>query len=284
MFVGLYSLLFGFSVWQSDLGQLMDMLPYYLLGGFILTIVAVPILYWKAPHKGSERTTSNRSAVGAMSFVTFSVGSLIGSVAYQWISGVAVVGNISIFIGAVITMTGALMPDWDIPFLGICLGLQCAVIEYARSVCGLKAGSSEFDPDVEAPVIDLMLQQRNLKKMGGNMRLGSYPCRLKEGSLAERLYGIEEIDERHRHRWEVNNEYREILKENGLVFSGLSPEGDLVEMVELDSHPYFIASQFHPEFKSRPQKPHPLFDGLVKAAIQLSNASREQDFQETSRK
>jgi hypothetical protein len=119
MFVGLYSLLFGFSVWQSDLGQLMDMLPYYLLGGFILTIVAVPILYWKAPHKGSERTTSNRSAVGAMSFVTFSVGSLIGSVAYQWISGVAVVGNISIFIGAVITMTGALMPDWDIPFLGI---------------------------------------------------------------------------------------------------------------------------------------------------------------------
>ncbi|MBD3180097.1 MAG: CTP synthase [Candidatus Latescibacteria bacterium] len=172
----------------------------------------------------------------------------------------------------------------NIPFLGICLGLQCAVIEYARSVCGLKAGSSEFDPDVEAPVIDLMLQQRNLKKMGGNMRLGSYPCRLKEGSLAERLYGIEEIDERHRHRWEVNNEYREILKENGLVFSGLSPEGDLVEMVELDSHPYFIASQFHPEFKSRPQKPHPLFDGLVKAAIQLSNASTKQDFQETSRK
>lgn len=172
----------------------------------------------------------------------------------------------------------------SIPFLGICLGLQCAVIEFARSVCGLKAGSSEFDPDVEDPVIDLMLQQRNLKKMGGNMRLGSYPCHLKKGSLAEKLYGRREIDERHRHRWEVNNEYREVLKENGLVFSGLSPEGDLVEMVEITSHPYFIASQFHPEFKSRPQRPHPLFDGLVQAAIKAAGSSKEQDFQSTSRK
>ena len=172
----------------------------------------------------------------------------------------------------------------NIPFLGICLGLQCAVIEFARSVCGLKAGSSEFDPDVEDPVIDLMLQQRNLKKMGGNMRLGSYPCHLKKGSLAEKLYGRREIDERHRHRWEVNNEYREVLKENGLVFSGLSPEGDLVEMVEITSHPYFIASQFHPEFKSRPQRPHPLFDGLVQAAIKAAGSSKEQDFQSTSRK
>jgi len=172
----------------------------------------------------------------------------------------------------------------NIPFLGICLGLQCAVIEFARSVCGLKAGSSEFDPDVEDPVIDLMLQQRNLKKMGGNMRLGSYPCHLKKGTLAEKLYGRREIDERHRHRWEVNNEYREVLKENGLVFSGLSPEGDLVEMVEITPHPYFIASQFHPEFKSRPQRPHPLFDGLVKAAIKAAGSSKEQDFQSTSRK
>jgi len=172
----------------------------------------------------------------------------------------------------------------DIPFLGICLGLQCAVIEYARSVCGLDAGSSEFDPDVPDPVIDLMLQQRNLKKMGGNMRLGSYPCRLKKGSLAEKLYDRDEIDERHRHRWEVNNEYREILEENGLVFSGLSPEGDLVEMIEVDSHPYFIASQFHPEFKSRPQKPHPLFDGLVKAAIRAAGVSTEEGLQGTIRK
>ncbi len=119
MFVGLYSLLFGFSVWQSDLGRLMEMLPYYLLGGFILTMVAVPILYWKAPHKSTTRTTSNRSAVGAMAFVTFSVGSLVGSGVYQWISGVAVVGSISVFIGSLITITGALMPDWDIPLLGI---------------------------------------------------------------------------------------------------------------------------------------------------------------------
>jgi CTP synthase len=159
-----------------------------------------------------------------------------------------------------------------VPFLGICLGLQCAVIEFARSVCGLEAGSSEFDPDVEHPVIDLMLEQRSRSKMGGTMRLGAYPCILTKGSLAYRLYGKPEIAERHRHRWEVNNAYRETLEKNGLAISGLSPDGDLVEMIEIPAHPFFIASQFHPELKSRPQRAHPLFKGLVAAAKERMKA------------
>ncbi len=163
-----------------------------------------------------------------------------------------------------------------IPFLGICLGLQCAVIEFARNICGLDAGSSEFDRDIPHPVIDLMREQRSRLKMGGTMRLGAYPCKLKEGSLAHRLYGEIDINERHRHRWEVNNDYRAQLEENGLTISGLSPDGELVEIVEIPSHPYFIAVQFHPELKSRPQKPHPLFQGLVGAAKKLMNAGAEE--------
>ncbi len=157
-----------------------------------------------------------------------------------------------------------------VPYLGICLGLQMAVIEFARNVCGLDAGSSEFDPDVPHPVIDLMLDQRSKSKMGGTMRLGTYPCVLQEGTRARELYGVDEISERHRHRWEVNNAYRETLAANGLVFSGLSPDGDLVEIIELPGHPYFIAGQFHPELKSRPMRAHPLFRGLVAASKELS--------------
>jgi len=159
-----------------------------------------------------------------------------------------------------------------VPYLGICLGLQMAVIEFARNVCGLEAGSSEFDHDVPHPVIDLMRDQRSQSKMGGTMRLGAYPCVLKKGTLAYELYGVDEISERHRHRWEVNNEYREQLAAKGLVFSGLSPKGDLVEIIELPGHPYFIAGQFHPELKSRPMRAHPLFRGLVAAAKELSRA------------
>lgn len=166
-----------------------------------------------------------------------------------------------------------------VPLLGICLGLQCSVIEYARNVCGLDAGSSEFDPDIEHPVIDLMLEQRKKSKMGGTMRLGSYPCVIKEGSLAGKLYGCVNIDERHRHRWEVNNDYRDLLEEKGLVFSGLSPDGNLVEIIEVNDHPFFIAVQFHPEFKSRPQKAHPLFKGLVAAAIEYSESTRAEEKQ-----
>ena len=161
-----------------------------------------------------------------------------------------------------------------IPFLGICLGMQCTVIEYARDVLGWKdANSTEFDEQTEHPVIDLMEEQRGITQKGGTMRLGAYPCVLKAGSLAAKIYGgarhTTTISERHRHRYEFAHadETQQAIEAAGLVASGLSPDGKLVEIVELPGHPYFIASQFHPEFKSRPTAPHPLFNGLVKAAL-----------------
>ncbi len=157
----------------------------------------------------------------------------------------------------------------NVPFLGICLGLQCAVIETARNLCGMeKANSSEFDPATPDPVIDLLPSQRDVDELGGTMRLGLYPCKLAEDSLAFSCYGEEVIYERHRHRYEVNNHYRSVLQEAGLAFSGLSPDGRLVEIVERRDHPWFLACQFHPEFKSRPNRPHPLFRGFVGAALQ----------------
>ncbi|MCB1161073.1 MAG: CTP synthase [Candidatus Latescibacteria bacterium] len=155
-----------------------------------------------------------------------------------------------------------------LPFLGICLGLQAAVIEYARHAAGMPgADSTEFDPQCTAPVICLMEEQKGMVKMGGTMRLGAYPCQLQPGSRAAECYGGEaSISERHRHRYEVNNGFREKLERAGLVFSGLSPDGQLVEMIELPQHPFFVACQFHPELKSRPGRPHPLFRSLVAAA------------------
>jgi len=156
----------------------------------------------------------------------------------------------------------------NVPFLGICLGLQCAVIEAARNLCGLeKANSSEFDPATPDPVIDLLPSQRDVDEMGGTMRLGLYPCKLSEDSLAFACYGEEVIYERHRHRYEVNNHYRTALQEAGIVFSGVSPDGRLVEIIERRDHPWFLACQFHPEFKSRPNRPHPLFREFVGAAL-----------------
>ena len=156
----------------------------------------------------------------------------------------------------------------NIPFLGLCLGMQCAVIEYARNVVGLKcANSKEFDENPTHPVIDIMLEQKNVKGYGGTMRLGAYDCKLKEGSVAQKAYGTLTISERHRHRYEVNNEYIELISNAGLVFSGMSPDGMLAEIVELPKLDWFVACQFHPEFKSRPDRPHPLFYGLVEAAI-----------------
>lgn len=155
-----------------------------------------------------------------------------------------------------------------IPFLGICLGLQCAVIEAAQNICGLKkANSSEFDAATPHPVIDLLPSQREVDEMGGTMRLGLYPCKLDEGTLAYASYRDEVIYERHRHRYEVNNHYRTALQEAGLIFSGLSPDGRLVEIIERNDHPWFLAGQFHPEFKSRPNRPHPLFRDFVGAAL-----------------
>ena len=156
----------------------------------------------------------------------------------------------------------------NVPFLGICLGMQLAIVEYARNVMGFKdAASIELDPDTTNPVIALMPDQNGVSDIGGTLRLGAYPCILKEDSLAKQLYGIQEISERHRHRYEVNNDYREALTEAGLTLSGISPDGKIIEMIEISKHPYFIATQAHPEFKSRPDQAHPLFKGLVEAAI-----------------
>lgn len=156
-----------------------------------------------------------------------------------------------------------------IPFLGLCLGMQCAVIEFARNVCAMKkANSSEFIPDTPYPVIDLMSDQEDVTEKGGTMRLGIYPCKLKDGTRARKLYDNKEIIyERHRHRYEVSNELRPILEKAGLIISGTSPDGRLVEIIELKDHPYFEATQAHPEFKSRPNRPHPLFLGFIEAAL-----------------
>ena len=157
----------------------------------------------------------------------------------------------------------------NIPFLGICLGMQMAVVEFARDVLKIQdANSEEFDETTENPVIHIMNDQKTVTEKGGTMRLGAYPCVLKEKSLAKKLYKIDTISERHRHRFEYNNDYREEMEKNGLQVSGTSPDGKLVEIVELENHPYFIASQFHPEFKSRPDKPAPLFVGLVHSAVE----------------
>ena len=158
-----------------------------------------------------------------------------------------------------------------IPFLGLCLGMQCAVIEYARDVCGMAgANSSEFDPASPFPVIDLMDEQKDVVDMGGTMRLGSYPAKLKPGTVVREAYGDEVIYERHRHRYEVNNKLRPKLEEAGLVCSGTSPDDQLVEFVELprEVHPFYAATQAHPEFKSRPNRPHPLFAAFVRAALE----------------
>jgi CTP synthase len=165
--------------------------------------------------------------------------------------------------------------ETDTPFLGLCLGLQCAVIEFARDVAGLaSANSREFDEDSPYPVIDLMLSQKDVTDLGGTMRLGSYPAHLEEGSLVRELYGdAPVVHERHRHRFEVSNEYRAQLAEHGLRWSGTSPDGLLVEFLELPSHPFFVATQAHPELRSRPNRPHPLFAGLVGAAVQHRRAA-----------
>ena len=158
----------------------------------------------------------------------------------------------------------------SIPFFGICLGLQIAIIEYARNMAGIqKASSHEFDAGAKDAVIHIMEDQKNIRKKGGTMRLGSYPCHLEAGTLARKIYGADNINERHRHRFEVNNAYRDALSKAGMVFSGLSPDGELVEMIELKDHPFFLACQFHPEFKSRPLVPHPMFESFIKAALKL---------------
>jgi CTP synthase len=159
----------------------------------------------------------------------------------------------------------------DIPYFGICLGMQCAVIETARNLLGLKdANSIEFDPGTDHPVITLMNEQKTIVQMGGTMRLGAYPCELAGGSRSALAYGCTSVSERHRHRFELNNEYREDMEKAGILFTGLSPDGSLVEIIERRDHPWFLACQFHPEFRSRPMEPHPLFSAFIAAAAGLA--------------
>jgi CTP synthase len=170
-----------------------------------------------------------------------------------------------------------------IPFFGICLGMQLAVVEYARNVAGLAgANSSEFDKDTPHAVIDLMPEQRSLRNKGATMRLGAFPCTLTPGTIAAEAYGTTEVSERHRHRYEFANDYRDRLTEAGLILSGTSPDKKLVEMVELRDHPYFVACQFHPEFKSRPATPHPLFARFVRAALERQTARKAPEVRKTA--
>ena len=162
----------------------------------------------------------------------------------------------------------------QIPFFGICLGLQTAVIEFARNVCGLEgANSTEMDPNTPHPVVNLMEEQKSVKNLGGTMRLGAWDCHLSDSTFAQKAYGKKDIAERHRHRYEVNNDYRDRLAEKGLVFSGINQKADLVEIVEIKEHPWFLATQFHPEFKSQPTVPHPLFKDFIGAVIEAKLVS-----------
>ena len=156
-----------------------------------------------------------------------------------------------------------------VPFLGICLGLQCAIVEFARNVCGLDgANSSEFDPATVHPVIDLLPEQKDVTDLGASMRLGAQPCYFEPGTRAAAAYGVDVVEERHRHRWEVNPTYHEALQAGGMVISGSSQKGRLAEIIELPDHPFFIAGQFHPELRSRPTRPHPLFRDFVGASAE----------------
>ena len=166
--------------------------------------------------------------------------------------------------------------ETGLPYFGICLGMQTAIIEFARNVLQLpEAHSSEFAPECAHPVISLMESQQHVTDMGGTMRLGAYPCRLTRGTRAAEVYGAADVSERHRHRYEVSNKYRDTFVENGMLLSGLSPDGSLVEMIELQAHPYFVGCQFHPELKSRPTRPHPLFAGFVAAALRRAQGVSE---------
>lgn len=161
--------------------------------------------------------------------------------------------------------------EQKIPFFGICLGMQVASIEYARNVLGLEgAHSAEIDPSTPYPIIDLLPEQKDIEDLGGTLRLGLYPCKLQEGSKAYQAYENEVVYERHRHRYEFNNEFRQQMEEAGFVFSGTSPDGRLVEIIELKDHPWFVASQFHPEFTSRPTRPQALFRDFVHASLKTS--------------
>ncbi len=163
--------------------------------------------------------------------------------------------------------------EHKVPYFGICLGMQIAIIEFGRHVLGYEdANSAEIDAATLHPFIDLMPEQKEVEQLGGTMRLGKYPCHIQEGSKAYEAYGTQDVEERHRHRYEVNNVYRDELEQSGMLLCGISPDKRIVEMVEIPDHPWFVGCQFHPEFKSRPNRPHPLFSGFVGAAVKYSES------------
>lgn len=220
-------------------------------------------------HGGiAERATVNLKWVDSETLTEENISKVLGDV-----SGILVPGGFGSRGVEGMILAAKYARENQVPYLGLCLGMQVSIIEYARHVCGLHdAHSIELDPNTTHPVIALMPDQDGVEDIGGTLRLGSYPCVLKKDSKAYTLYGEEIIHERHRHRYEVNNDFRNILTEKGMELSGLSPDGRIVEMVEIPAHPWFVATQAHPEFKSRPNRPHPLFKGFVKAAIDKKNA------------
>jgi CTP synthase len=267
--LGLETELPDLDEWRAMVER-MDRAPRRVTIGLVGKYVDLPDAYLSVVESLRHAAAANGATVDIRWIPAEEVDGLLAESHLEGLDGILVPGGFGIrgVEGKIVAIRHA--REQAIPFLGLCLGLQCAVIEFARHVLGhSNANSTEFDPTTPDPVIDLMEDQNHVEDMGGTMRLGIYPARLHQGTLTEELYDESVVYERHRHRWEVNNRYRQELSDAGMVFAGISPDGRLVEIIELPAHPFFIASQFHPEFKSRPDDPHPLFFGFVRAALEL---------------
>ena len=254
--------------WEAMV-QRMDDAPGDVTIGIVGKYVDLPDAYLSVVESLKHAAAANGAKVEIRWIPAEEVEGLLAESHLEGLDGILVPGGFGIrgIEGKIAAIRHA--RENQVPFLGLCLCLQCAVIEFARNMLGHpNANSTEFDPTSPDPVIDLMEDQSDVEDMGGTMRLGIYPAKLTEGTATHELYGESVVYERHRHRWEVNNRYRSELEEGGLVFSGVSPDDRLVEIIELPDHPFFIGSQFHPEFKSRPDQPHPLFFGFLAAALQ----------------
>ncbi len=246
--------------------------------GLVGKYVELPDAYLSVVESLKHAAAANGAAVTIRWIPAEEVDGLLAESHLEGLDGILVPGGFGIrgIEGKIEAIRHA--REHDVPFLGLCLGLQCAVIEFGRSILGHpNANSTEFDPTTPDPIIDLMEDQNDVEDIGGTMRLGIYPAKLTPGTITERLYGESVVYERHRHRWEVNNRYRSELEDGGLVLAGISPDDRLVEIIELPGHPFFIGSQFHPEFKSRPDNPHPLFDGFMAAALKRRQSTRTEE-------
>ena len=259
--------------WEAMV-QRMDDAPGDVTIGIVGKYVDLPDAYLSVVESLRHAAAANGAKVQIRWIPAEEVDGLLAESHLEGLDGILVPGGFGIrgIEGKIAAIRHA--RENHVPFLGLCLGLQCAVIEFARNVLGHpNANSTEFDPTSPDPVIDLMEDQSDVEDMGGTMRLGIYPAKLTEGTATQELYGESVVYERHRHRWEVNNRYRTELGEGGLVFSGVSPDDRLVEIIEIPDHPFFIGSQFHPEFKSRPDQPHPLFFGFLAAALERQGSA-----------